>query len=612
VSAPPAAIERRKTKMPASLPDDIAIIALGPSAAPLGRRLRTALPGSRLHGPAARPADWDESYERAGPHIAQLFDAGRPIVGLCASGILIRAVAPLLAAKRREPPVVAVAEDGSTAVPLLGGHRGANALASTIAETTGGTAAITTAGDLVLGIALDEPPPGWRIRNPDRVKPIAAALLAGEPVALIEEACRAAWLHAGAIHWTEEAAQRVLITDRAVATKALVFHPPVLAIGIGCERGCTPEEITDLARSTLAEAGLAAEAVAVVVSVEHKLAEPGVHALAAKLDVPARFFTPARLLAETERLTEHSQAAFRATGCWGVAEGAALAAVGADGVLVVPKRKSRRATCAVARAPLPIDAASIGRSRGRLAVIGIGPGDPAWRTPEASAALAAAGDIVGYSLYLDLIGPAIAGRTLHASAIGAEAERARQALDLAAEGRSVALVSSGDAGIYGLAPLVFELLDRGEKPEWRSVEITVCPGLSAVQAAAARAGAPLGHDFCAISLSDLLTPWAVIEARLEAAAAGDFVVALYNPRSARRAHHLAKAAAILLRHRAPQTPVFLGRNLGRPGEECRILGLRDLAAAEIDMLSLVIVGNSATRRLEGDPRHLYTPRGYFR
>jgi cobalt-precorrin 5A hydrolase/precorrin-3B C17-methyltransferase len=595
------------------LPDDIAIIVLGPGGAALGRRLRTALPGARLHGPRAHPDEWDEVYDRASLHIARLFEAAQPIIGLCASGILIRSVAPLLTAKRQEPPVVAVVEDGSVAVPLIGGHRGANALARAVAELTGGTAAITTAGDLRLGLALDEPPPGWRIANPEKVKPVAAALLRGDPVALIEEVAGAEWVRAGRIRWTEGSKERVVVTDHEVGpdADALVFHPPILALGIGCERGCSAEEISDLARSALAEAGLARGAVAAIVSIELKLGEPGIHALAAELGVPARFFAAQRLLAETPRLSERSGAVFRATGCWGVAEGAALAAVGRAGVLVLPKRKSRHATCAIARAPEPIAADAIGRSQGKLAVIGIGPGDPAWRTPEASAALARASDVVGYGLYLDLLGRAIDGKKRHASAIGEEEARVRLALDLSAGGRSVALVSSGDSGIYGLAPLVFELLDRAAKPEWRTVELSVCPGLSALQAAAARAGAPLGHDFCAISLSDLLTPWDTIRARLEAAGAADFVIALYNPRSARRPARLTEAADILLRHRPAQTPVFLGRNLGRDGEKRHIVALSELAGAEIDMLTLVLVGSTRTRHIDGNPPYLYTPRGYF-
>ena len=539
------------------LPEDIVVVVLGPGGAALGRRLRTALAGVRLHGPRAHPADWDESYDRVSTHIGDLFRAGRPIVGICASGILIRSVAPFLAAKRHEPAVVAVAEDGSVAVPLIGGHRGANGLARRIAELTGGTAAITTAGDVRLGIALDEPPPGWHIADPDEVKPIVSALLRGEPVCLVDETRGAGWLRAGAIRWAEEGNRRVVVTERLAEaeTDSLVFHPPVLALGIGCERGCSAEEISNLARSALAEAGLAAGAVAAVVSVELKLGEPGIHGLAAELRVPARFFPASRLLAETPRLSERSPAAFRATGCWGVAEGAALAAAGPDGVLLVPKCKSRGATCAIARAPQPIIAEAIGRPRGRLAVIGIGPGDAGWRTPEATTALAQASDVVGYALYLELLGRAIEGKNCHPGALGEEEARVRLALDLAAEGASVALVSSGDVGIYGLAPLVFELLDTEAKPEWRTIDMMVIPGISAFQAAASRAGAPLGHDFCVISLSDLMTPWETIRARLEAAAAADFVVALYNPRSARRPAHLKEASEILLA--AP-----LGRDTG--------------------------------------------------
>ncbi len=380
-------------------PQGAAVVVLGPSGAALGRRVRDLLPGALLYGPRALAGDWDEGYARVVPLLAGLFAAGRPIVGLCASGILIRALAPLIDDKRTEPPVVALAEDGSVAVPLLGGHRGANALANALADALGCVAAITTAGDLRLGIALDEPPPGWHIANPERIKELAAALLAGEPVALLDEAGAADWLRAGSIKWAASAAQQVVVTDRTVptGTAALVFHPPVLALGIGCERFCPAEEIAALAHETLAVAGLAAGAVAAIVSVELKADEPGIHALAGSFDVPARFFPAARLLAETERLTIRSEAAFRATGCWGVAEGAALAAAGPGGALVVPRRQSRHATCAIARSPAPLDACALGHARGRLAIVGIGPGDKAWRTPEASALIAASGDVVGYS-----------------------------------------------------------------------------------------------------------------------------------------------------------------------------------------------------------------------
>ena len=596
--------------MSAELPHGAAIIVLGSSALPLALRIKALLSGARVHAPASRRLEADVRFERAAEHISTLFAAGTPIVGLCAAGILIRAVAPLLDDKRAEPPVVAVAEDGSAAVPLLGGHHGANALARAIADRTGGHAAITTAGDLRLGFALDAPPPGWRVVNPTRAKAITAALLADEPVSLEVEAGSAEWL--GGHRFAEKAPLTIRITDRAARAEdaALVLHPPVLALGIGCERGCSTEDVAALAEATLAEHGLAAGAVAAVVSIDLKTDEPALHDVAARLGVPARFFTAAELLVQTPRLQTPSEAVFRETGCYGVAEGAALAAVGKPGALIVPKRKSARATCAIARATMPLDAAQIGRARGSLAVIGIGPGDPAWRTPEADAALAAAADIVGYGLYLDLLGAAIAAKTRHESGLGAEEERARLALDLAAEGRAVALISSGDAGIYGLAALVFELIDRVARPEWRRVALSVVPGLSALQAAAARLGAPLGHDFCAISLSDLLTPWPAIERRLRAAAESDFVVALYNPRSERRRTQLGAARVILLGHRAPETPVALARNLGRPGESVAVTTLGAFAPEDVDMLTLVLVGSSTTRVVPGAPLRLYTPRGY--
>jgi cobalt-precorrin 5A hydrolase/precorrin-3B C17-methyltransferase len=594
----------------AAHPTGVAILVLAERAMPLARRLRDALPQSRIHGLRARVTDAETAFDGTSQHIAALFTAGTPIVGICAAGILVRAVAPLLGDKTREPPVIAVAEDGSAAVPLLGGHHGANALARAIAAAIGGAAAITTAGDLALGVSLDEPPVGWRIADAARIKNVAAALLAGTPVSLVVEAGTADWLTASAVTFAKVAQYRIRITDRAATRDSvdLVYHPPVLALGVGCERGGDAEELAALATATLAEQGLAPAAVAGIFSIDLKSDEPAVHKLAENLGVPARFFTADELMRETERLATPSEIVFRETGCWGVAEGAALAAAGPGGALVVPKRKSARATCAIARAAAPLDATQIGRQRGRLAIIGIGPGAASWRTAEAEAALASADDVIGYGLYLDLLGPAIVGKRRHESPIGAETERARRALDLAAAGGHVALVSSGDAGIYGLAALVFELLEREGRADWRRVAISVVPGISALQAAAARVGAPLGHDFCAISLSDLLTPWPVIERRLNAAAAGDFVVALYNPRSARRVEQLAAARRILLAARSPETPVVLARNLGRAEERVTTTTLAALDPADVDMLTLVIVGSSTTRRGKG---FVYTPRGYL-
>jgi cobalt-precorrin 5A hydrolase/precorrin-3B C17-methyltransferase len=585
------------------------LVALTPGGLALARRLAAALPGVEIHGLAGRAEGAELTFTGTTTHLQALFQAGRPVVGLCAAGILIRALGPLLRDKREEPPVIAVAEQGSAVVPLLGGHRGANDLARTIAGVLEIAPAITTAGDARFGVALDAPPPGWRLANPEHHKAFMASLLGGAKVRL-EGA--APWLAASGLPFAPEAELVIRVTEQAESGSEhrLVYHPAVLALGVGCERGAASEEVVDLVRRTLAAEGLAEAAVAGVYSIDLKADEPAVHAVAAALGVAARFFDGATLEAETPRLATPSDLVFREVGCHGVAEGAALAAAGPEGALTVAKTKSARATCAIARAPSPIG--ETGRPRGSLAVVGIGPGDPLWRTPEAAAAVRDATDLVGYGLYLDLLGPLAEGRTRHDYELGEEAARVRAALDLAAEGRGVALVCSGDPGIYAMAALVFELLEREDKPAWRRPAVTVVPGISALQAAAARIGAPLGHDFCAVSLSDLLTPWPVIERRLEAAAQGDFVVALYNPVSKRRRHQLAAAARILREHRPADTPVVLARNLGRDGEEVAVIALDELSPERVDMLTLVLVGSSETRRLaRGDGgAWVYTPRGY--
>ena len=599
--------------MSTELPQGTAIVVLGPGGLAVGQALRAALPGARLHGFAGRVDDADETFADTIGHLRRLFAGDTPIVGVCAAGILLRAVAPLLADKRTEPPVVAIAEDGSVAVPLLGGHRGANAIARAAAKALGGQPAITTAGDVRYGLALDDPPSGWRVANPAAAKVVTAALLAGQPVGLAVESGDAAWLADSRAPFVADAAPSVRVTHCRVVSSddTLVLHPPVLALGVGCERDTPAEDLWALVERAFIATGLALDAVACVASLDLKSDEAAVHALAARLGVPARFFTAAALEAETPRLANPSEVVFKAVGCHGVAEGAALAAAGPGGRLLVAKTKDVRATCAVAIDPSGIDPLTVGRQRGRLAVVGIGPGTEAWRSPEATAVLAEAAHVVGYGLYLDLLGDLITGKTRHDRPLSAEEERARLALDLAGEGQSVALVCSGDAGIYALATLVFELLDREDRPAWNRLDIRVVPGISAVQAAAARLGAPLGHDFCTISLSDLLTPWPVIERRVRAAAEGDFVIAFYNPVSQRRRHQLESARDILLAHRPPDTPVALARNLGRDGEAVTVIRLADLRADHADMLTLVLVGSSDSRlTVRGHRQWLYTPRGY--
>lgn len=588
-------------------------IALTEAGEKLARRLQPVLPGAEVHGLAHRTSAPDLAFSETLAHIRSLFESGRAVIGICAAGILVRAVAPVLADKRTEPPMLALADDGSAIVPVLGGHRGANRLARDIAAALDIAPAITTAGDVGLGFALDDPPAGWRIADPAPAKAVMAAMLNGDPVRLELDPHVAMpdWLVVP--HTDDAAIVGILLTDADFMAdgQTLVMQPQMLALGVGCERNCAPDELAGLVTETLSEAGLSAGAVACVVSLDLKSDEPAVLALAESMNVPARFFDAATLEGQTPRLANPSDVVFAEVGCHGVSEGAALAAAGPRGDLIVTKRKSARATCAVARASLPIEAAGIGRARGRLSIVGIGPGQASWRTPEVSAWLAEATDVVGYGLYLDLLDGAIAGKQRHMSELSEEEARVRRAIELAAEGREVALVSSGDAGIYAMAALAFEVLDRDDDPAFNRIAVRVSPGISAVQAAAARIGAPLGHDFALISLSDLLTPWAVIEKRIEAVAMGDFTVAFYNPVSKRRRTQLAAAKEILLQHRPGDVPVVLARNLGRTDENVRIITLSELEVDMVDMLTLVLVGSSASRHIRRGMREwMYTPRGY--
>ncbi|WP_432448768.1 precorrin-3B C(17)-methyltransferase [Aliiroseovarius marinus] len=586
------------------------VICLNASGEPLAHKVAKLL-GAQVHGRETRVEKADAFFPNALDHVRMLFAAGTPIVGVCAAGILIRAVAPILANKLAEPPVVAVADDGSAVLPLLGGHRGANRLASQIAADIGATAAVTTAGDVSMGVALDEPPVGYRLANQKDAKEAMAELLSGAGVSIVGEN----------IFDIEDAggAVELVVSEAPVETgpTRLAYHPQRFALGVGCARNADPDELWQNVSEQLAAANIAPEAIACVTSLDLKADERAMNDLARRLGVPFRVFTAAELEAETARLANPSDVVFEEVGCHGVSEGAALAAAGPDAELVVPKVKTANTTCAIARAPAPITEMR-GRTRGKLSIVSIGPGQHTWRTPEASHLLQEAEELVGYGLYIDLIGPLAAGKTRSDFPLGGEEDRCRYALEQAGKGKNVALVCSGDAGIYAMGALVYELLDRtaeekGVTDAARRVEVVSTPGVSALQGAAARAGAPLGHDFCAISLSDLLTHREDIVKRLHAAAEGDFVIAFYNPVSMKRRTLLAEARDILLKHRPADTPVMLASNLGRPTENIRYRRLDELQVDEVDMLTVVLVGSSNSRLAQlGEGPRMFTPRGYAR
>ena len=585
------------------------VLCLSQSGYKIARKIADIL-GSQIHGREGRVVDVDATFENALDHIRVLFSSGTPIVGVCAAGILVRGVAPLLVDKLNDPPVVAVPDDGSTVIPLLGGHRGANRLARQIAIGLEAHASITTAGDIAMGVALDEPPLGYRLQNFKDAKPVMASLLNGSSVRILGE-------NIFDIHSSSAAEITLAVSETPMVgdEMTLVYHPQKYALGLGCARGCSVDEMWNLVSKCMEEANIAAGSISSVGSLDLKGDEPAIIETALRLGVPFRLFEANELESLTPKLANPSEVVFTEVGCHGVSEAAAIALSG--GSLVVEKKKTMNATCAIAKSENIITEMN-GRSRGKLSIVGIGPGQHSWRTPEASALISEAEELVGYGLYIDILGPLAIGKKRSDFPLGGEEARCRYALEEAGKGKNVALICSGDAGIYAMGALVFELLDRNENEMGVSdaakrIEVQCTPGVSALQGAAARAGAPLGHDFCTISLSDLLTPREDIIRRLHAAAEGDFVIAFYNPVSKTRRTLLAEAREILLKYRPNDTPVMLASSLGRPEEEVRYRRLDELEVDEVDMLTVVLIGSSNSRLANlGEGARMFTPRGYAR
>ena len=467
----------------------LAIIILGEKSIAIARQIQTVIPDAVIYGLTSRTQTADCQYDKFSETVSELFSQGHPIIGICAAGILIRSLAPLLSDKRAEPPVIAIAEDGSAVVPLLGGLNGANDLARAIAQVLQIQAAITTTGDLRFQTSLLAPPVGYRLLNDDdQAKIFLADLLAGKSVQLIGEA---PWLSESNLPFADHATHKIEVISNKIQL----------------------EEIVSKLSSTY-------------------------------------------LIYQTEQIQDQ-------------------------------------------------------KINGKLSIIGTGPGDAKWMSPEVKKILEDATDFVGYKTYINLVKEFTKGKTIHASDNRVELDRARLALNLATEGKSVVIVSSGDPGIYGMAAAVFEVLDHESDSKWNQIDIHVAPGISAAQAAAAAIGAPIGHDFCTISLSDILKPWEVIEQRLAAAVQADFAIAIYNPISSQRKWQLPAAKEILLKWRSPDTPVILGCKMGRKGENVRVITLAELVPDLADMQTVIIVGSSKTKILAwGDRLRVYTPRTY--
>ncbi|MGW0907650.1 precorrin-3B C(17)-methyltransferase [Streptomyces sp. NPDC002853] len=512
------------------------------------------------------------------------------VVCFLATGAVVRLAAPLLRGKDVDPGVVCVDEAGRFAVALLGGHEGgANALAHEVADVLGAMPVVTTATDAVDVPGLDTL--GLPVEGD--VAGVSRAILDGEPVALSGEFAYP--LPPLPPNVTPGQGHPVIrVTDRVLelGPGEVVLRPPSLTVGVGASKGVPTEEVLGLIEDTLRDAGLSPASVTALATVDAKAEEPGIVEAAARLGVPVVTYAAGELAAVD--VPNPSDAPLAAVGTPSVAEAAALHG---GGELLVPKRKSvpegraPMATCAVVRrAP-----------RGRLAVVGLGPGARDLLTPRAREELRRASVLVGLDQYVDQIRDLLRpGTKLIESGLGAEEERARTAVAEAQKGQAVALIGSGDAGVYAMAsPALAEASD--------DIDVIGVPGVTAALAAAAILGAPLGHDHVSISLSDLHTPWEVIERRVRAAAEADIIVTFYNPRSRGRDWQLPKALSILAEHREPTTPVGVVRNASRPDESARLSTIGELDPGVVDMMTVVTVGNTATREIAG---RMVTPRGY--
>ena len=556
--------------------------------------------------------------------IQQHWQEGGVLMVIGATGAVTRLIAPLLTDKESDPAVLVLDAEGQRVIPLLGGHQaGAEQLSREVAAALGGEAVLSGDSAFSGRLATDAFGHAWgwkRGGTSTNWTQLMKVQARGEAIRLIQTMGCKLWQSSSAAQASQllgldaeadransdSAIPTLEITTSMALAGACTWHPALLWLGIGCERDTSLNLVQRAVSSALEEAGLAENAVAGISSINRKGDERALQDLAQLHHWPFHLHTATAL--DGVSVPTPSKVVATEMGTGSVAEASALLSAGDNGQLKLHKRithanDDERGAVTVAIAQ---SMKAHAPQRGELHLIGSGPGDLALLTPEARSALERCPAWVGYGLYLDLLEPLRRPDQIRLDGkLTMERDRCQQALSLASQGVRVALVSSGDSGIYGMAGLALELwldLPEDERPRF-----AVHPGISALQLAAAKAGAPLMHDFCTVSLSDRLTPWEVIERRLEGAAKGDFVVALYNPRSKGRDWQLQRAKDILLTQRPDSTPVVIARQLGRQEEQVSFCRLDRLPVDTVDMLTVLVIGNSSSR-LDGS--RMVTPRGY--
>ncbi len=526
----------------------------------------------------------------------------------------IRIINSFLTSKDQDPSVIVIDKKCSKIVPLIGLHQSnTQNIAFQIANLFGGEIIETNNSNDQSFLNLDSFGNQWGWKRSGNIKDWSKLVIKQAK----NEEIFCTQLYGNCLWKTSESAEIINQIDEKEIEKPdstfhvsifknheTTWHPPVLWVGIGCERNTSKELIANSLNNFLESGNLSQQSIAGFATIDIKKDEKGILELAEEKNLPLKFFTKEDL--STIIVPNPSNVVQKEIGTPSVAEASCLLAAGEESKLLQEKRIFKNQSGAVTIAV----AESINQYNpihGEIHIIGSGPGDISFLTNNARKALSRCTVWIGYKMYLDLIRPLKrSDQVLIESKLTEEKERCSKAIKLAEEGIKVALISSGESGFYGMAGLLLELLQKIEK-EYRP-NFEVHPGISSVQLAAALSGAPLMNDFCSISLSDKLTPWSLIEKRIEGALLGDFVIALFNPQSIERNWQLKSVIDKCLKSRSRSTPVLVARQVGRANQSKKFFTLNTIPFKEIDMLSIIIIGNSQTTLVD---EIFLTPRGYL-
>lgn len=559
-------------------------------------------------------------------HLEKTWHQYQGIIFALTTGAVIRLIAPLLQNKETDPAIIVIDSDLKYVISLCGGHQGgADKLAQLIAHQLDATAIITSASNHLNlpGIDVLGNPYGWQ-KGEGNWTEVSASIARKEKVLVIQDAGSTLWTNSlpsshpfnfmsyqdlSRSHTIPPAIVFISAKKNSLSSydiPVVQWHPRVLWIGIGCERGTSKNLIKYGIEQIFSKFNLTKKAIAGIATIDIKADEKSLLELLEEWNLPLKTFTAEEL--SQIIVPNPSEIVYKEVNTPSVAEASALKASYTQN-LIVSKQiiKLQNETGAVTLAIAQSKSEETGRI-GKIYLVGIGPGNLSQMTPASKTAIAEADIVIGYNLYLDLILALFRpGQIIEASPITQEIQRAERAIELAKWGSTVAVVSSGDCGIYGMGGLVLESLSY-QGWDGKTPSVKVFSGITAMQAAAAKLGAPLMHDFCAISLSDLLTPWDVIEKRIIAAASADFVTGIYNPKSKTRTQQIVKTQEIFLQYRNKNTPVAIVNSVEREDEQITITTLQEMLNFPIDMLTTLIIGNSNTKHYQN---WMITPRGYY-